>query len=260
MGKTVVFWTKEKEYGDTGRVMAALACNLGITKGKEVAAMAIPGRPSEFLQLFDVRMPEKIKSGKDNSVGFYPLLQRAVYMQPTKKMVEDCGIRTINKGPLLFPWFDYDDSELTEKIAVTMIMKVMKDMFDYVLVDACHGELRPYSELLVKNADILVVLLPQDKKKWKAYFDDSPLQGEGKRFYVIYPYMDESEYSAGWFSHHFDKDSNKVYGLPASAAFTDACVDGRVAELFLEAGKKKKRQDSAFFKSIARLSKGVNDR
>ncbi len=257
MGKTVVFWTDKKEYGDTSRIMAALACALGITEGKNVAVTALPGSPSAFLDLFNVRMPEKIRSGKDSSVGFYSLLQRALYEQPVEKTVMDAGIRTINKGPLLFPWFDYDESEMTEKNSVALIMKVMKDIFEYVLVDAGVGERGVYSDLLIKNADLVVVLLPQDKKSWQDYLNSMPLSTAGKLLYVMHPYLEKSAYSSGWFSYHFCRDRNNVYGLPASASFLDACMEGRVAELFLEAGSRKKRHESAFFRAVAKFCKVV---
>ncbi len=257
MGKIVAVWTVDNTFGSTKEVVAALACGLGITSGKKVAVTALPGRRSEFMEYFDIRMPEKIRSGRDNNVGFYLLLQKALYQKPGEKMVMEAGIRTINKGPVLFPWFDSDESMLTEKNAVTLIMGALKEIFDYVLIDAGCGNKSDYSELLLKNADFVLVLLPRNKRRWKEYFEGAPLSGTGRFIYVIYPYAADSAYSEGFLSHHFGKDRPWVQGIPLSGAFSDALSDGKAAEFFLEAGKNKKRQESEFFKAIMKLTKGV---
>jgi MinD-like ATPase involved in chromosome partitioning or flagellar assembly len=154
--------------------------------------------------------------------------------------------------------------ELFEKMRHTImnIVKVARDSYDLVFVDANAGNRNEMTVKVLEEADVVVVCLSQNKlildtffqkREWLECLDNKPL------ILVIGKYDPTSKYTTKFIKNAYEY-SGEIFTIPYCSSFLDSHNDHRVADYFLANIKRSRKDDSSYyFQEVKKLSKAILD-
>lgn len=154
---------------------------------------------------------------------------------------------------------EWENKTETENI-LRSILHVASNHYDALWIDAHSGTFNSTTKLLLEDADLVLVNLPQNAYVIEHFFsgDSFPKELEGKPYIVLISnYDDKAAYSVKNI-----KRSNKVkvpiYPIMYSTAFRDAANQRAVLDFFYRSTRAKKGEPVyAFIQSLQEVNKAI---
>ncbi len=257
MGKIVVFWSPVQGSGRVTSCTAAVACDLGVLRGKKVALTQVPDERCGIEEMFDSCVPEELKKEIYLKNGLKALWMRFRQEKLDREKIRHCALKTSSETIDLFPCgrgMAIED-EKTRRAVTALILNELKKAYDYVLIDARAGERDECTKAVISASDAFVCLLTQSDRRWRDYFskydEDCALE---KTVYVINGYMPESGVTMNRLKSQVKPElkGRKTGMIPLSAAFMDAVSSGRT-DLFFRQNNNISHEDHdhEFFEGVA---------
>ncbi len=247
MGKLVAFWSP---YTGRAKVTSSLCAIAGMF-GAEYPeySIAISHTGSEGLNLgnkIDCRYACNIKEEVYSKSGIASLIINCRQAVLTADRVRRSAIPLIMKSLYFYPnVMENYNNQVTGYILTELI----PNEFDAVLLDVQSG-FNACSKKYLKEADFVVVVLPQEPEIWKDYLlHEAEYLSEKKHFILLGGYLTNSRFSK---TYYMRRNGEKLLGelmggIPFNTGFFDAMAEGRALDFIYKNQRVRKKEENYEF-------------
>ncbi len=255
MGNIIVNWSPIHGQGATTSNTVALASIFAL----EQPYRSLLTHTQASFSTMETMYRKGEKSGfRDSGVLALERLVKSKLLKP--EAVSDYT-ETIYKSSLDFLPANRDsyDGEETERL-IQPILKAAAQQYDFLWIDAHSGTANVRTCEMMKQADLILVHLPQNKYILEQFFSEKgmPAELEGKRYFIILSQYDaDAGYSLRNIKRQF-KIQVPMYSIPYTTGFRDAANQETVSEYFVRSNKSQKG-DPAFslLNSVRKINEAV---
>lgn len=173
-----------------------------------------------------------------------------------KEVIESCSISLLNKHLNLLPGTLKDNRNIYENDmnkTIKGILRAASKYHDFVFIDTNSG-INDLSMKIIKDSDIVVVCLNQNKRILEDYVNISKIGGK-KVFYLIGNYDYYSRYNLYNLRKSFSwlKNNNSAI-IPYNTEYMDAQSDGQVIQFMLKNMDCDKEDNNGYFIKQVKLA------
>ncbi|MBP3611441.1 MAG: hypothetical protein J6J42_14040 [Lachnospiraceae bacterium] len=243
MGKLITFWSPYRGQAGVTSAVCAIAGAFGLEYPE--LELALSHAQTDSMEL------EKRMDGRPGRPGGKELFEKTGvaalklnYRQEvlTSEKIRRCAVPLRMKSLYLFP----GDSRQGERDVLwyELMSRKLVQEFPITILDLECG----WSETslqLMQEADVAVVVLPQNPEYWQRFmeFEAEKLKGK-KTGLVLGGCLENSRYSPGYFARKY---CARMFGaIPRNAGFLDAMTEGRTLDFFMRnklVGKKEENYE-----------------
>lgn len=247
MGKKIVFLSCGAELSQAGAVVCAVAAELERQQPKRTALVTL-SEPEGWRQIV---CGEETADGEEEKSGLSGLLLNFRHAKLDGERIRSCALPTRLPGTETF--FGREAGTLRE--LSYLLMKQLPQAYDRTLYFVRKEEAA--AETVLREAEVGILLLPQNPWYWRSFFSDSSLPGAGRWIAVIVGCRAHSRYGAAYcrLVHARSLRGSHVLDIPDSAGYLDAYYRGSWAE-FLKQHRLCRRgeENNEFLRQIKRLA------
>lgn len=247
MGKKVVFLSCGTELSQAGAVVCAVAAELERQEPGRTALVTL-SEPEGWRQILCGR---EVVDREEEKSGLTGLLFNFRYAKLDGERIRSCALPTRLPGTETF----FGKGTETLKELSYLLTKQLPQVYDRTLYFVRREEAA--AETVLREAEIGILMLPQNPWYWKAFFSDSFLPDEGRWIAVIVGCRAHSRYGAAYFRTVYAGSLRgcRVLGIPDSAGYLEAYYRGSWTE-FLKQHRLCRRgeENDEFLRQIKRLA------
>ena len=251
MGKTIVSWSPVHGQGATTSNLAALSANFSLMyPSKNI----ITHTQLAFSSLESLFGKQEIAIGFEES-GIAALERLA----RSKLLKVDAVIdytETVYKNVLDI--LGGNQRNVSHDELMSILVHVLKEAYDFVWIDAHSGSRNELTKQLLKEADIVLVNLPQNRYVLDRFFDgiDFPDVLKGKDYIILLSSYDkESSFTVRKIKRTY-KIKQKIFTVPTSVQFKDAANRKQLSEFFFRNQNVNKNSPNyPFIKDISAINR-----
>jgi cellulose biosynthesis protein BcsQ len=194
--------------------------------------------------------------GLFEDIGLDSLLRNVKIPDLSESIIDDSAISLFNNRLHLLPgttkeYRDQFESEMPERIPD--IINTVNRYYDLVFMDLAPGY-GIQSQILLENADLIVVNLIQDVNSIDNYFAKYHFSKK-KVVYLIGRYNNNSRYNLKNLEKSYHGIRQKTAVIPYNVEFMDAVLDGRLIPYIIKNYAAGRGEDNLYF--IKRLKQAV---
>lgn len=246
MGKLVTFWSPYAGHAKVTSSMCAIAGIFGMQYPEyDIAITHTKKNSMELEEMLDSQTGQEIKQEIYKKSGITALKINCKQAALTSERIRRSAILLSMKSLYLYP---YAGSEM-DALAVRIITETMKNEFDIVFLDLESGENKDSVDIM-KEADLLVIVLPQAPAFWDKFLSREPEWLTGKRTCILLGgFFTDSRYGMNYYARKRNRtEIGEVAGvIPVNRGFFDAMSDGKVLDYFYRNQEVRKKEDNYEF-------------
>lgn len=255
----IVFWSPMHGTGTTGNMLAT-AVALHERLGKSVTVT----HGSYCMNNLETSLLSKCRSGDMTDMGLDALIRRFKAGELTKELIDECSFE-ITEGFTLIPGGrgmrkEIYDNSVNLQIENRIYQEVQK-LCDVLMIDLCPGDCDRSRELM-KDADIVVVNLRQNRMMLDEYESHLLQDIKGQVIYAFGMYDNASRYSLHNLIHRYSFLSRRnSYRIPYLSDYLDSMNEASVNE-FIRCGVRIDRwkgKEGRFFSCVRDITEGIGE-
>lgn len=264
MGKLFAFFSPCQGIGRVTSLVSSCGSMMSL-KNRSVAITEAPYSTDGIEEYFDHHITRSLREGINSHSGLYALNLLFRGGKISKDKIREAAVKTINKNLDIFPapfgLKGNSPSEDEAGIFMELITNDLRNAYDCTLVDLGSKTDTRVAMDIMKKADAVICLLPQNSRTWKHFFNEGSkayeMMREGKRAFVINGYLKNSINNAHTLRFRFGEyiKNNRVFTVCSNSGLLDAACDGMTAEYFLSNRHIcRKDEEYTFFHNISDIT------
>lgn len=265
MGKILAFWSPVKGQAKVSASMCAIIAMLGKKYPQTEMAVSSVTEGWALEQGMDARYKLENRKEVYARSGIAALILSCKQGMLTKTSVRRCALSVPFIPAALFPGLGHRENAVhggnTTELEQYVIKEHLAKEYDLVCLDAGSG-FHKQSEECLKQADAVVVVLPQNPWVWEVYSKNCEMLS-GKNVGILFgEYLKSSKYGLKQYESKYLGAEETVVGvIPCNAGFRDAVAEGRSAEfLFKNERIGKKEENYEFMESVGKAAEKIKER
>lgn len=233
MGKLITFWSPVAGRAGTTSVMGAMAAAIAMLyPEQEVALCHMQKESRELIQRMESRGYAEGKTEWLEKIGLNALALQYMQSELNREKIRKCAIPLQLKSLFLYPAYGRKDA--LEEVYEKLLKEKMTEVFDFVFLDLDSGDAKGALHYM-KEADVSVLVLPQEEACWQLYEEQYKRQFQEKNVCIVLGrYKKESRYNEAYFKKRRYRMGGEYIGtIPDCVGYMDAMAEGRTLEFFL---------------------------
>lgn len=246
MGKLVAFWSPYPGRAGTTSSLCAVAGIFGLHFPQIAVAISHVTQGCHNLEekLYCGEIPEK-NIGFYRKTGIAALKLQCRQSMLSSEKIRKSAIPLSMKSLSLFPYEGRE--ELVEELTVQLLTESIKNEFDLVFLDLQSGE-SENTLVMLKKADFIVVVLPQDPACRKDFFQKQTAYLKEKKYCIVLGrYLKKSKYGLRFFYNKKETTAELAGVIPLNTGFFDAMTEGKVTEFFWKNQRVRRKEENYEF-------------
>ncbi len=265
MGKILAFWSPVKGQAKVSSSMCAVVAMLGKKYPQTEMAVSSAAEGWALEQGLDAKYKLETRKEVYARSGMAALILACKQGMLTKASVRRCALSVPFTSAALFPGLGCRENTVhggnTTELEQYVIKAHLAKEYDLVCLDAGSGY-QKQNEGCLKQADVVIVVLPQNPWAWEAYSKNRDMLC-GKKVGILFgEYLKSSKYGMKQYeSRYLGKEETVVGVIPCNVGFRDALAEGRCAEfLFKNERVGKKEENYEFMESVGKAAEKIEER
>ena len=239
LGKLVTFWSPVIGQAKVTGSLCAVVSSLGVTHPEiEIAVSAVCGNSAGLEGCLDERIGWTRKQELYERSGMTALLAACKQSDLEREAIRRSALPLVMKSVALFPGLRSEMKMIhgkeVERLEQYLFLEKILQEYDVTVLDLKSGW-HNSAVFYMKQADIAVIVLPQNPGVWKQYKEDRRRLELKQEMILLGGSTGNSRYGPGQVSRTiFCNPKGTVGVVPWNAGYMDAMSEGRTMEFFLK--------------------------
>jgi hypothetical protein len=262
MGFTVVFWSPISGQAGTTSNLIAAAALLGLEYSSRL--LLLGHLQSEYAAIergFYPRRSWTSKADVTSDVGIDALLRLLQNRKLEPKLLRNYTLPLLAERLDILPGSNKPDVSFVSSARdwLDSLLELTRRAYDLVLVDGGSGDVSEWTQALLRQADLLVVCLPQNALKLEQVFPlvEAQLQSNRKHLLVFGQYDPRSALTVQNIKRKFHR-REPAYPIVHNTGWLDATQQGEAVRfLFLNRQVPRGHENSLFMQQVRTLAQAL---
>ncbi len=256
MGKMITFWSPYIGQAKVTSSLCAVAGMFGMEYPELSIAISHIHRDSLALEeKLDSSTPVETRKELYKKTGISALKLNCRQAVLTSEKIRRSAVPLRMKSLYLYPYTEQEMDRLTYKL----FTETLKNEFDIFFLDLENGK-QELSLRFMKEADLVVVVLPQSPVYCKQFFEQEEWLKEKEICVLFGGYLPKSKYSRNFCMRKTERkaDGGWTGAIPINTGFFDAMTEGKTLDYFFRnqlVGKKEENYE--FIVQAKKAAEGI---
>ena len=246
MGKLITFWSPYSGQAKVTATMCAVVGALGMQYPElEIAISHTKVASTDLEERLEYRMTKEEKKEVYEKNGLSSVALNYMQAVLTSEKIKRCAIPLLMRSLYLVPGVGKKD--ISAELLFELLTNHLVEEFSAVFLDL-GSEKTELSLKLMKEADAVIVVLPQYLPVWEQFFEEENSYLTGIEYSLMLGgYLEKTRYSINYFARRREGKGRWMGGIPINPGYLDAMSEGRTLEFFLKNQWVEKKEENYEF-------------